>query len=322
MSNPLVTVIIPTYNRAKYIEDTIRSVINQTYKNLEIIVYDDGSTDNTKEIVESFKDKRIKYFWQKNSGMPAVPRNKAINHSSGEYIAFIDSDDLWLPNKLEKQLKEYEQNNNVGLVCTSIIQFNENDEWIKNLELSDKDFTFKSLLFNSHVRLSSVLVKKSVLNDVGLFDENPIIRVGEDYELWLRISKKYKIKYIDLPLTRYRHHIGNISKKNFELINALKAVYSVLFNKKIINRKIYELMIERMNYREMFIKFIKNEKYIDLKTILEAKISFLDKYILAIAYFMLQKDAIRTLQLIYYKKFVKKKLIIKYEKIKYDVKKL
>ena len=104
MNKPLVTVIIPTYNRAKTIERSINSVLSQSYSNLELIVVDDGSSDNTKSVVENIDDSRVRYIWQNNSGACAA-RNNGINNARGEYIAFNDSDDTWKPNKLEKQLE-------------------------------------------------------------------------------------------------------------------------------------------------------------------------------------------------------------------------
>ena len=101
--NPLVSIIIPTYNRAEYLKRALKSVFSQTFKDFEVLVMDDGSTDNTLEIVESFKEERIKYEWAENFGGPAAPRNRGLRFARGEYIAFLDSDDEWITDKIEKQ---------------------------------------------------------------------------------------------------------------------------------------------------------------------------------------------------------------------------
>ena len=108
MEDPLVSVIIPTYNRAGVIKETINSIINQTYSNFEIIIVDDGSTDNTGDIIKTFQDDRIKYYWKKNTGLPSKARNVGLKHVNGEFIAFLDSDDIWLPKKIETQLFDAE----------------------------------------------------------------------------------------------------------------------------------------------------------------------------------------------------------------------
>jgi len=119
----LVSVIIPTFNRADLIEYSIISVLNQTYQNFEIIIIDDGSTDNTREVVHSIKDKRIKYIYYKHVGLPASARNKGIMIARGEFIAFLDSDDIWLPKKLEMQIKTFNKIPNLLLVATNGIVF-------------------------------------------------------------------------------------------------------------------------------------------------------------------------------------------------------
>lgn len=118
MLKQLISIVIPTYNRSAFIRDTIQSVLEQTVNHFEIIVADDGSTDNTESIVKSFSDSRIQYYWFKNRGYPAHPRNRGIKLSKGEYIAFLDSDDLWLPNHLELCIKALEREKDAGGVFT------------------------------------------------------------------------------------------------------------------------------------------------------------------------------------------------------------
>ena len=121
MNRPKVSIIIPTYNRAKLLSRAIKSVLDQTFKDFELIIVDDGSTDNTKGVVEEFqkKDSRIKYIWQENSGAPAKPKNTGIRQARGEYVAFLDDDDEWFPKKLEKQIELFEDN--IGFVGCNIL---------------------------------------------------------------------------------------------------------------------------------------------------------------------------------------------------------
>jgi len=310
----MVSIIIPTYNRGKYIREAIQSVLNQTYQNFEIIVSDDGSTDNTKEVVESFNDRRIKYFWNKNSGLPAVARNIGIKKSSGKYIAFLDSDDLWLAKKLEKQINEFEKNENIGLVCSHRIYFDEKKEWIKKININDKDFTFKSLFIRNKVTCSTVIVKRSIFDNIGLFNECTKLQAGEDYEMWLRIANSYRIKYIQEPLVKYRHH-SNVIRKNFvERVNMLLAIYESLLDSNIISNNLYELITEVLNFQKVSLMLVLKDKKINLKKIIDTKMEFWNKYFLMISFFIFRNRMPFPLYLEYYKRRVHKKLLNTYEK--------
>lgn len=242
IKQPLVSVIMPTYNHAQFIGEAIDSVLNQTYKNLELIVIDNYSEDNTEEIIRSFNDPRIKYMKFRNHGIIGASRNQGIRHAVGKYIAFLDSDDLWLDHKLERQLVEFKKGDSIGLVCTNLIYFDKYGEHGKLLNLPDKHFTFNELLRDNPIANSSVMIRRSVLDNVGLFDESRDIIAGEDYELWLRVAKKNKIRYIDTPLIKYRIHeaalrmIHLIGLKTFEL---RKRIYKNLLKKGIISYRLY-----------------------------------------------------------------------------------
>ena len=201
MDNKLVTVIIPTYNRGHLIERSIVSVLNQTYRDFELIVVDDGSTDNTKEVVKSILDERIKYMRSPVNRGPANARNIGIRGAKGEYIAFQDSDDEWLPDKLEKQVKRFQEASpNTGMVYGRIA-FWEGEVIVgeipsKETPTEDKEgYIFKRLLMGNLIGTPVMLIKKSVLEDVGLFETN--LKALEDYEMALRIAKKYEIAFVD-----------------------------------------------------------------------------------------------------------------------------
>lgn len=216
--NHLVTVIIPTYNSAQFISEAIESVLNQTYRNFEIVVVDDGSMDNTRRILEPFS-KKIKYIYQENSG-PSKARNTGIQNSKGEYIAFLDADDTWLSEKLELQVKIISNNMHLGLIFTDSLT-------IENEKLGEKTFLnqkkcyedllktkncihrpFKILFNENFVVTSTVMVRKKCFDRVGRFDES--FSSAEDRELWLRLSAYYDFALIPRVLIHKRNHSNNI----------------------------------------------------------------------------------------------------------------
>ena len=209
MENPKISVIIPTYNRGNLIENTIKGVIDQTYTDWELLIVDDGSTDNTKEIVGEFikNDKRIKYFYEENSGCPSVPRNLGIEKASGEYVAFLDSDDEWFPTKLEKQLAVFENSDNpkLGVVaCYAYIKDNKTGKIISEHNKYYKGNALKEILKNYGLicTTSCVMTKLSILKEVGPFDS--IFKVYDDNDMWLRISEKgYEFDYVQEYLLNY-----------------------------------------------------------------------------------------------------------------------
>lgn len=212
----LVSVIMPTYNHARFIGEAIDSVLNQTYKNFELIIVDNYSEDNTEKIVASYKDDGVKYLKFKNNGVIAASRNYGIKHSRGEYIAFLDSDDMWLPEKLEKQIKVFQDSNETSMLYT---RFKTIEGDIISNKIFPKNGTyksgniFKSLYRRSFIACSSVMVKRRVLDQVGLFDTDPNLIAIEDTDLWLRITLKYIAKCADsLPLFLYRIQPQSISK--------------------------------------------------------------------------------------------------------------
>ncbi|MDD5638815.1 MAG: glycosyltransferase [Candidatus Pacebacteria bacterium] len=221
----LISVIIPTYNRAHLLSRAIDSVLSQTFQDFELIIVDDGSTDNTKEIVEEYqkKDERIKYLWEENSGGPAKPKNTGIKNSQGEFIAFLDSDDEWLPEKLEKQLKLFENSNNLGFVSCNALIIDENNN-IKGEYQSPRNKSFINLLDGNKISNCGVIVKKNIFEELGIFDEN--LKFGEDWEMWLRIAKKYNFDSVYESLIKCYLHQNNITKtiENFKQIEDFKYI--------------------------------------------------------------------------------------------------
>lgn len=213
----LVSVIIPTYNYAKFLPEAIDSVLNQTYQDVEIIIVDDGSTDNTKEIVGNYIQKypnKVRYLYQKNQG-PGAASNKGIIESKGEFIAILGADDIWLPEKLKMQMDLFEEFPVLGFVHTDYSLFNEKRQMLNfKFGVKSKNFSgyiFKYLLRECFIRTSTAIVKRECLNNVGLFEEI----LSEDYDFWLRVSRKYKAGYIDKVLAMCREHPKQLHRLDF-----------------------------------------------------------------------------------------------------------
>lgn len=219
VENPTVSVIIPTYNRANLIGKAIKSVLNQTYQDFEIIVIDDGSTDNTEDVIRSFPDKRVKYIKKyKNKGI-SVARNIGIKVARGKYIALLDSDDEWLPEKLDKQINILKSESpEVGVVYSNALYIDENGKNInRKLRNSKKveGYIYEDLLGKYCVGPpSTFLIKKECFNRVGLFDD--LLSGQEDWDMWIRIAKYYRFALIKIPLVKYGLHPNQISK-NLEI---------------------------------------------------------------------------------------------------------
>ena len=212
MGKPLISVMMPTYNNAKYIKQAIESIYAQNYDNIEIIVVDDGSTDNTKEIVQQYKD--IKYFYIEHKGIPFA-RNTALEKSTGEYIAFLDSDDYWLPNKLNTQIQYFKDHPDCEIVFTKYENFFENEDVKKN-KIAIFEKTSEK---NNNSCLETSVVKKRVFDKCGKYNES--LEFGEDTEYEYRISKNnINIKHIINKIFYMRRlHGKNISlKRNIGLM--------------------------------------------------------------------------------------------------------
>jgi glycosyltransferase involved in cell wall biosynthesis len=226
-STPLISIIIPTYNRADLIGKAIQSILNQSYINWELIVVDNYSNDNTKDIISAFNDNRILMVSTPRTGSVAASRNLGVLHSNGEWIAFLDSDDWWFPKKLEFVCKNIQKEPDLIYHDLQIVTIDEtplNRKKTKGREL--KEPVYLDLLLNGNgISLSSVVVRKEILLRVDGMDESPKLFAVEDYDTWLRIAQiTNKFRYINKVLGAYRLHDGNIGKiNNFQyLSNALE----------------------------------------------------------------------------------------------------
>ena len=211
---PRVSVIIPTYNRAHYLGAAIDSVLGQTSTDIEVIVVDDGSTDQTRAVLEQYGS-RVRPLYQEHCGVIGAVRNHGLRAARGQYVAFLDSDDLWLPTLLETQVAALEQHPEWGMVyCdgTFLDDATGQDRGSTHvLAPTESGWIGPALLQWCFVQTPGVVLHAAVLEDVGLFSEAPQLNLVEDWELWLRIAARYQIGYIDQALYRVRRHTTNVS---------------------------------------------------------------------------------------------------------------
>ena len=260
---PLISVIMPTYNHAIFIREAIESVLNQTYSNLELIIIDNYSKDNTEQIVSSFTDSRIKYFKFANHGIIAASRNFGIDNSQGEYLTFIDSDDIWLPNKLNIQLEYLRDNPDVSLACCSLIIKSINRRYSNKIIATKSKihtgYIYNQLLNFNFIPCASVMVKASTLNDTGCFDEKPEFITAEDWDLWLRIARENKITFIPKVLGIYRMHSTNLFLEGKRLERSL-SVINKHFKRGWITKKQAERARANFYFREGWASIEKDAK--------------------------------------------------------------
>lgn len=234
----LVSVVIPAFNSEKHIAECIDSVLKQSYQNLEIIFIDDGSTDKTVDIVTGYQNKCIKIFQQKNSGS-AVARNFGVKQASGSWIAFIDADDIWLPDKLEKQLKHC--SNHVWSHTDLYFLGDHYPEHTKTTEFTAKSagFIFENLLIENSIGTSSVLMKKKTFEELGGF--NTHYRALQDWDFWLRASVKNRVCYYDEPLVYYRMHSASVSRDTRNTLPFHLSLINRVFSENGIARELQKL---------------------------------------------------------------------------------
>ncbi len=201
---PKVSVIIPTYQHAHFVGQTIESVLGQTYGDYEVIVVDDGSTDNTSEVLAEFGPRITVIRHRRNRGLSAA-RNSGISTARGDYVAFLDADDVWMPDKLEKQVPLFDRNQAVGLVYSDALHFDESGvrpEREFDYAPGQSGMIHTAVFVALPIPMPTVVVRRSCFDMVGLFDE--ALCGCADLDMWLRISNKWAVDFVDEPLAKYR----------------------------------------------------------------------------------------------------------------------
>ncbi|NIJ45447.1 glycosyltransferase involved in cell wall biosynthesis [Wenyingzhuangia heitensis] len=240
MQQPLVSIITPCYNSEKFITETIHSVLNQTYQNWELLITDDGSIDNSISIIQSFADKddRIQLYTIKNGGA-AVARNHSIKLSNGDYIAFLDSDDVWSPQKLEKQI-DFMEINNYPISYTSYQRMTEDSVLLNQTVIVLQRVNYKDMLGANKIGCLTAVYNKNILGKIYM----PLIRKRQDYALWLKILKTTPYAYgLGDVLAVYRIRNTSLSAKKTEMLkwnwllfrqvekkSIIVSIYYVLYN--------------------------------------------------------------------------------------------
>jgi glycosyltransferase involved in cell wall biosynthesis len=199
----LVSVIIPAYNKSEYTCRAVDSVLNQTYSPVELIVVDDGSTDDTRERMAAYAD-RLVYIRKPNGGACSA-RNAGIRIAKGEFIGLLDCDDMYLPQKIELSVKHLQDHPELGFVHTKAFLIDREDKTVRVYERPEnrtQGWIAPRLILGNFICNSTVVIRKSCLDAVGLYDES--IFTPADWDMWLRLSERYQTDYIDVPLTKYR----------------------------------------------------------------------------------------------------------------------
>ena len=257
--NPLISIIINCHNGSKFLRESLLSIFSQTYKNWEIIFFDNCSNDKSKEILFSFKDRRIKYFYSKKFLKLYHARNEAIKHSTGKYITFLDVDDLWVEDKLAKQIKFFELNRNYKIVYSNYIILQEEEKFKKkkyNQILPSGNIT-RELLNDYVIGILTVAIEKKIFDKFQFNYEYDIIG---DFDFFMQLSKSFKIGCIQEPLSIYRYHDQNLSKKKIktyiiELNNWIKVNSSIFYSKKsLIKFKFYLFKLRLKYFLNIFLK--------------------------------------------------------------------
>ena len=223
--NDTVSVIIPVYNKERYLSNAIESIINQSYNDWEIVLVDDCSTDDSAKIISKFTHKyhNIIYHKQDKNGGAAVARNTALTLAKGRYVAFLDADDEWLPNKLEKQL-EFMVINNAAISCTALECIDEEGKPLNSVRPVIKEINYRFLLKNTMIATSTVIVDRNKTGDFQM----PLRRRGQDYATWLKLLKTgEKCFGLDEVLTRYRVMKESLSSNKWSSIKQVWEIQTI-----------------------------------------------------------------------------------------------
>lgn len=260
MNSPLVSIIMNCHNGEKYLHESLNSIINQSYKNWELIFFDNLSTDKSKKILEKFYDSRIKYFKSKKFVNLYEARNLAVEKCSGDFISFLDTDDTWIKNKIEQQIRFYNRDKSCNLIFSNCYIYDEekNTEKLYIQKKIPNGKITQELLNNYKIGLLTILVKRDLFKN-NYF--NPNYNIIGDFDFVLKLSLSTKFACIDEPLARYRRHSKNLSKIQFSsYISEVKEW--IKENKKFYNEKGYSLLRQQILLKKLQIKkFFKFSKF-------------------------------------------------------------
>lgn len=268
---PRVSIIMNCFNGEKFLNQSLDSIIKQTYKNWELIFWDVSTSDKSKKILENYKEKRFKYF---NSGTKKNlyhSRNEAIEVSNGEIISFLDCDDWWHPEKLEKQIKLFEDDS-VAMVYSGYYEFHQDKNKFKKITKRKilSGYIQSKIIYDYHIGILTTLIRKKVFNEINGY--NNFFHICGDFEFNIRMSENNKVIGLKEHLAYYRIHNENISRDIDKEIVELEYCYEIFKKKKFKNLKKFENFL---NYRKFKNALKKNNKKIALRLFLKLNFSFL-----------------------------------------------
>lgn len=210
-----MSVVIPTHQAAELVGRAVRSVLDQTYQDFEIVVIDNGSTDDTADVIAAFGDDRIRYRWQPDSGLPADSRNAGVGMAVGEYVAFLDADDLWYPGKLAAVTAAFDEDPALALVCHDVAVTRAGERVGERAYAPDTSHMYEELLYvGNFLTTSAVTVRREAVLAAGGFDIKPAFLTVEDYDLWLRLAEAGgRFLFLHVVLGEYVLYPGSMSAK-------------------------------------------------------------------------------------------------------------
>ncbi|PSB33839.1 glycosyltransferase family 2 protein [Chlorogloea sp. CCALA 695] len=257
---PKVSVIIPAYNAMTYLPDTLKSALQQTFIDFEVLIVDDGSSDNIVQWANGLTDERVKFISQSHQGV-STARNLAISKASGDYITFLDADDLWKRTKIERQAQFLDDNPTVGLVATWMMLTDEQGNPGAEVKIDFKQGNIrKKLIEISLIPCGSIpMVRRACFDKVGLFD--PTLRFGEDWEMWTRIAADYDFGLIEETLVYYRQHSKNSSKNSQEILPDFDRLIEKMFD--FVPQEVLAIRAKTYGRMNLYIawKSLENEDY-------------------------------------------------------------
>lgn len=257
---PLVTIVVPSYNRADYIAETIESLLIQTYQNREIIVIDDGSTDNTKEIVERYVP-QVQYVYQQNSERGAS-RNHGLRLAKGEYISFLDSDDLWLPEKLAADVEFIEARPNVGVVYTDALQIDSEGNYLKKLNAGRHSGEVTgNILRENFVKIGAHLILTDKAREIEGFNEDRELSGSEDWEFWVRLSTITEFAFNPVAFVKIRTHEANTMSNPEGMERSMNCSVRLLEESPLLSNEQKKILI----YRKANIALVNAINYCSVK---------------------------------------------------------
>jgi glycosyltransferase involved in cell wall biosynthesis len=272
--NPLVSIVMNCYNGERYLIDSLTSIFKQTYKNFELIFFDNNSKDGSKSILNTFKDKRIKYYRSVNNAKLYYARNLALKKCSGEIITFLDVDDIWEEKKLEIQVNFFKNNENCDFIYTDYWIFGEKYKYKKKITLNKKNYLSitNSLLKNYDIGLLTIAFKSSIFDKYPIRFNNNYTIIG-DFDFVLNLSKFCTFCHIGIPLAKYRVHDESETSKNFsKMIIELKEWYKEKKNQESFNQyKNFKNFNQKITYYEGIYSLMTGNKFLFIKSIKNLK---------------------------------------------------